>query len=152
MGGAISYAATTGGQSPRQREPSHRNRKESTITSRVFVGNLSFDSTQGELENMFSEVGRVVEVFLPSDRVTGRPRGFAFVEFADSAAAGEAIRRFNEREFKGRNLRVTEAEERQPRAPRWLTEEASFGGGHHGDRPKPKGSRRGLRGKKRSLF
>lgn len=95
----------------------------------------------------------MVEVFLPSDRVTGRPRGFAFVEFADSAAAGEAIRRFNEKEFKGRNLRVTEAEERQPRAPKWLTEEPSFGGGPRGgDRPKPKGSRRGLRAKKRSLF
>jgi RNA recognition motif-containing protein len=120
----------------------------------VFVGNLSFDSTQREIETMFSEIGRVVEVFLPTDRVSGRPRGFAFVEFADSAAADEAIRRFNETEFKGRNLRVTAAEERQPRAPRWLTDESSFGGGggfRGVDRPKPKGSRRGLRAKKRSL-
>lgn len=100
---------------------------------------------------MFSEVGRIVEVFLPSDRISGRPRGFAFVEFADSQAAADAIARFNEQELKGRNLRVTEAEERQ-RPQRWAADDGpAFGGHRRGDRPKPKGSRRGLRARKRSL-
>lgn len=100
---------------------------------------------------MFSEVGRIVEVFLPSDRISGRPRGFAFVEFAESQAAAAAIARFNEQELKGRNLRVTEAEERQ-RPQRFATDDSPpFGGHRRPDRPKPKGSRRGLRARKRSL-
>ena len=116
----------------------------------MFVGNLSYDTTQRELEEMFAEVGQVVEVFLPSDRISGRPRGFAFVEFADGRAAAQAIARFNEQELKGRNLRVTEAEERQ-RPPRFAPDDSPPFGGRRGDRPKPKGSRRGLRAKKRSL-
>jgi RNA recognition motif-containing protein len=89
------------------------------------------------------------------DRTTGRPRGFAFVQFADASTAAQAIQRFNGHELDGRSLRVTEAEERQPRssAPRYIPDDGpsfGFGGGH--DRPpKPKGSRRRLRGRKRSL-
>ena len=101
---------------------------------------------------MIAEVGQVVEVFLPADRHTGRPRGFAFVELADEAAAAEAIEKFNEQEFKGRKLRVTEAEDRPRPAPRSFND-----GPPQGRTPgykkagKPKGSRRNLRGKKRSL-
>jgi RNA recognition motif-containing protein len=88
------------------------------------------------------------------DRNTGRPRGFAFVQFADESAAARAIERFNGHELDGRALRVTEAEERQPRSsPRFIPDDGpSFGFGAGRDRPpKPKGSRRRLRGKKRSL-
>jgi RNA recognition motif-containing protein len=87
------------------------------------------------------------------DRTTGRPRGFAFVQFGDESTAAQAIQRFNGHELDGRALRVTEAEERQPRAPRIFTDDGpSFGFGAGRDRPpKPKGSRRRLRGRKRSL-
>lgn len=120
------------------------------------MGNLSFDTTQRGLEALFSELGPVSEVFLPMDRTTGRPRGFAFVQFADASAAARAIERFNGHELDGRPLRVTEAEERQPRAPRvsqYIPDDGpSFGFGMGRDRPpKPKGSRRRLRSKKRSL-
>ena len=124
--------------------------KEDTIRARVFVGNLSFDTTQPDLEKMFGEVGELVEVFLPTDRTTGRPRGFAFVEFANEAAAEAAIGRFNDAEVNGRKLRVSRAEERvrQPRID--FASPPSLGWGRE-ERAKPKGSRRGLRARKRSL-
>jgi len=132
--------------------PGTRKGKESIISSRVFVGNLSFETTESGLRTLFSELGQIVEVFLPADRNTGRPRGFAFVEFAEASAVAEAIEKFNGYELDGRKLRVTEAEERKPR-PRWTPDEGP-GFGHGGGRPdrwKPKGSRRRLRGRKRSL-
>lgn len=128
--------------------------EEVIISSKVFVGNVSFDATREELENLFSEAGEVVEVFLPADRDTGRPRGFAFVEFADPGSVSEAIARFDGQELLGRNLRVNEAEERRP--PRFSDD--GFGGGGGGGyspgwkkdkRSKPKGSRRNLRARKR---
>jgi len=111
---------------------------------------LSYETTRSDLERLFSELGEIVEVFLPTDRMTGRPRGFAFVEFANEGAAAEAIERFNEQECRGRNLRVTAAEERT-RAPRFGVPAGPPPGGRRKDFGKPKGSRRGLRGKKRSL-
>lgn len=106
---------------------------------------------QHELESLFSEVGTIVEVFLPTDRNTGRPRGFAFVEFEDESVISTAIERFDGHDLGGRSLRVTAAEERPSRAPRVFGEDSS--GGHFGPkRPsKPKGSRRNARRKKRSL-
>jgi cold-inducible RNA-binding protein len=89
----------------------------------------------------------VTEVFVPVDRITGRPRGFAFVAFADEASVGEAIERFNGQEFNGRNIRVTEAEDRQ--RPAMGGQPPSRHGGYK--KSKPKGSRRNIRGKKRSL-
>jgi len=86
-------------------------------------------------------------VFLPVDRITGRPRGFAFVGFADEAAVVGAIEKFNGREFNGRNLRVTEAEDRA--RPAMGGQSPSRYGGYK--KSKPKGSRRNIRGKKRSL-
>ncbi len=113
---------------------------------------MSFDATPTELENLFSEAGEVVEVFLPADRDTGRPRGFAFVEFADPGAVTEAIARFDGRELLGRNLRVNEAEERRP--SRQFSDDGGGGGGYapgprKDKRSKPKGSRRNLRARKR---
>ena len=123
------------------------------ISQKVFVGNLSYEATQGDLEALFSEAGEIVEVFLPADRNTGRPRGFAFIEFTDEGAVAKAIEEFNDLEFKGRNLRVKEAEERPRRAPRIFSGEGGDSGGFRGGdkRPKPKGSRRNVRGRKRSL-
>jgi cold-inducible RNA-binding protein len=68
------------------------------------------------VEALFSEVGDVVEVFLPIERETGRPRGFAFVEFQDADSVSQAILKLDGHELDGRNIRVSEAQERR-RAP-----------------------------------
>jgi RNA recognition motif-containing protein len=81
------------------------------------VGNLSFDVTREELIEAFSAAGRVVDAKVPTDRETGRPRGFAFVEFENDEAAQRCIQQLNGRDLKGRPLRVNEAENRPPRAP-----------------------------------
>ena len=105
---------------------------------------MSYDTTQDELESLFSEVGQVVEVFLPNDRSTGRPRGFAFVEFAEQAAAAEAIQRFDGQQLNGRSLAVKEAEERQRRPSNYF--DAGPSARPQGQKgSKPKGSRRNSR-------
>jgi RNA recognition motif-containing protein len=83
---------------------------------RLFVGNLSYDATEAELREHFSVVGSPSYVYLPTDRESGRLRGFAFVEFSDQAQADEAIRRFNNQPFKGRPLAVNEARARDDSA------------------------------------
>ena len=108
------------------------------------------------MSQLLSEAGSVVEVYLPADRETGRPRGFAFVQFATEGEAAEAIRLFHDREVEGRKLTVNAAEDRPPVVTgRARSAPAARAAG--GDRPPPgksfkrKGSRRGLRGRKRSL-
>lgn len=129
--------------------PDHRQNQEDVIASKVFVGNLAFSTTQTEVETLFAQVGEVNEVFLPVDRATGQPRGFAFVEFDDPSSIPEAISKFDGTDFQGRRLKVNEATERAARPPG-----ANFG---PDDRPsrfkasKPKGSRRGVRGRKRGF-
>jgi RNA recognition motif-containing protein len=91
--------------------------KETAISRKVFVGNLSFDVTREELIQVFNEVGSVVDAKVPTDRDTGRPRGFAFVEFEDEEGARRCIEQMNGRDLGGRSLRVNEAEDRPPRAP-----------------------------------
>jgi RNA recognition motif-containing protein len=81
----------------------------------VFVGNLSFDVSREELIQAFSAAGKVVDAKVPTDRETGRPRGFAFVEFENDEAAQKSIAMMNGRDLKGRPLRVNEAENRPPR-------------------------------------
>jgi cold-inducible RNA-binding protein len=116
------------------------------VQTKIFVGNLSFQTTEQELRQLFAQTGEVVSVSIPTDRMTGRPRGFAFVEYASDEAAAAAIQRFNDQELGGRNLRVNEASERPSRPP---------GGGFTQDRPRnfarPKGSRRNLRARKRGF-
>jgi RNA recognition motif-containing protein len=83
---------------------------------RLFVGNLPYDVTEAELRAHVAAVGPLVSLALPTDRDTGRPRGFAFVEFRERADAEEAIRRLNAQLFKGRPLAVSEARARDERA------------------------------------
>jgi cold-inducible RNA-binding protein len=85
------------------------------ISNKVFVGNLSFDVTREELIEAFSAAGRVVDAKVPTDRETGRPRGFAFVEYESEDAAKKCIEQLNGRDLRGRPLRVNEAENRPPR-------------------------------------
>lgn len=80
---------------------------------RLFVGNLSYHATEAELREHFSAAGPLSYVHLPTDRDSGRPRGFAFVEFHEPAQAEEAIRRFNNQPFQGRPLTVNEARARE---------------------------------------
>ena len=138
------------------------------MSCKIFVGNLNYETTQTQLQELLGGVGEIKDVYLPADRVTGRPRGFAFVEFSTEEEAKEAIEKFNDHELGGRRLRVNEAEDRPRRAPggprpggfqpSYGNDFGSGGGGGGGGanapgRPpgRPKGSRRGMRGKKRSL-
>ena len=85
--------------------------------TRLYVGNLSFDTNEDSLRNALSQDGRgVKEVNLVLDRDTGRPRGFAFAEMANDNDAQAAIKALDGQELDGRNLKVNEAHERQPRS------------------------------------
>jgi RNA recognition motif-containing protein len=83
----------------------------------LFVGNLSYATTEAELRTYFGTIAAPSQVVLPVDRETGRPRGFAFVEFADRGHAEQAIQRFNGQVFNGRPLAVSEARAREDRGP-----------------------------------
>jgi RNA recognition motif-containing protein len=84
---------------------------------RVFVGNLPYNATESELREHFAAAGTLISVYLPTDRETGKPRGFAFLEFGESAQAQQAIARFNNQPFKGRSIAVNEARARDNRPP-----------------------------------
>jgi cold-inducible RNA-binding protein len=80
--------------------------------TRLYVGNLSFNTTELELREAFSQYGTVAETKLVTERETGRPRGFAFVEMGSEQDAKRAIDELNGRELGGRALAVNEARER----------------------------------------
>lgn len=84
---------------------------------RLFVGNLPYEATEAEIREHFGTVGPVTYCYLPTDRETGRPRGFAFVEYGDDNNAHEAISRLNNQSFRGRPLAVKEAQPRESRPP-----------------------------------
>lgn len=84
----------------------------------IYVGNLPWSATEDEIHDLFAQYGEVASVKLISDRETGRPRGFGFVEMED-AEAQKAIEALEGTEFGGRTLRVNEAKPRQPRPNRW---------------------------------
>jgi RNA recognition motif-containing protein len=83
------------------------------VGKRIYVGNLPFSATEGELRQVFGEHGIVVNVDVSMDCETGRPRGFGFVEMDDPGAAAVAIDSLEGKDFGGRNLRVSEAQERR---------------------------------------
>lgn len=84
------------------------------MSSKLYVGNLPFTAQEDEIRNLFATYGEVISVALISDRETGRPRGFGFVEM-DQNGARSAIEALDGKDFQGRNLRVNEAQERAPR-------------------------------------
>jgi RNA recognition motif-containing protein len=92
---------------------------------KLFVGNLSFQTTENDLQDLFEQHGSVNEVKLMTDRMTGRSRGFAFVTMNDAAQASAAINALNGRDFSGRNLTVNEARAREER-PRPSGRDRSF--------------------------
>ena len=93
---------------------------------RLYVGNLSYDITEESLRAAFSENGTVADVHIMTDRDTGRPRGFGFVEMGSDAEAQAAITAWDGKDLEGRNITVNEARERQPRG--------GGGGGRGGNR------------------
>ncbi|MEQ8850504.1 MAG: RNA-binding protein [Phycisphaerales bacterium] len=96
---------------------------------KLYVGNLSYDTTEDALRDYFSQHGEVTSATLVMDRETGRPRGFGFVEFADAESAKKAIDATNGQEFDGRTLNVNEARPREPRSGG-----GGYGGGGGGGR------------------
>jgi RNA recognition motif-containing protein len=95
--------------------------------NRLYVGNLSFSTTQQSLEGAFAAAGEVREVAMPTDRETGQPRGFAFVTMGSEQAANAAIAQLNGTMLDGRSIKVNEAQERPPRGGG-----GGFGGGGGG--------------------
>lgn len=101
---------------------------------RLFVGNMPYGATEADLRAHFGAVGDPSQVVIPVDRETGRPRGFAFVEYNERELAEEAVRRFNQQPFMGRSLAVSEARPREERGPGGFRP-GGGGGGFGGPRP-----------------
>ena len=107
---------------------------------RLFIGNLPYGASEADLRAHFASVAEPSHVVMPVDRETGRPRGFAFVEFIDRAMAEAVIKRFDAQPFQGRNLAVSEARAREDRPPRAPGQGGGYaprpgGGGNVGARP-----------------
>lgn len=81
--------------------------------SKLFVRNLSFNTTDGELSSLFASHGEVVSAKMATDRETGRPRGYAFIEMGTEGAAKEAIRELDQSQFNGRLMHVAMSEPRR---------------------------------------
>ena len=84
---------------------------------RLFIGNLPYGASEADLRAHFAVVAEPSHIVMPVDRETGRPRGFAFVEFTERAAAEQVIQKFDAQPFQGRNLAVSEARAREDRPP-----------------------------------
>jgi cold-inducible RNA-binding protein len=102
------------------------------LAVRLFIGNLPYGATEADLRAHFSPVAEPSHIVMPVDRETGRPRGFAFVEFIERDKAEEVIKRFDAQPFQGRNLAVSEARAREDRPPGGF---APRPGGFGGPRP-----------------
>lgn len=88
------------------------------MEKRIYVGNLSYQSTEEDLKELFQQAGSVVDCQLMIDKFTSRSRGFAFVEMETAEEANKAVEMFNEQSLDGRNLRVNIAKPREERPPR----------------------------------
>ena len=146
--------------------------------TRLFVGNLNYQTTGDDLKELFSQFGSCTSASVMFDRATGRSRGFGFVEMETEDACKKAAEELNGKDFQGRSLNVNEARERVPgggggspgrfrgsdhgHSPNWQPSgppdegsfDSGFGGGFGRGPKKPfkeGGSRRGLRARKRSL-
>lgn len=109
--------------------------------TRLYVGNLSFSSSEDTLRGLFAQHGDVVECNLITDKFSGRSRGFAFVMMGTQEAANEAIAKLNGQELDGRKLTVNEARPREERPPRSDRGPRMGGGGPGGGRDRMGGGR-----------
>ena len=104
------------------------------MAKKLYVGNMSYSTTDASLKDLFSQAGNVSSATIIMDKMTGRSKGFGFVEFQDDAEADAAIEKFNGMDVDGRKLTVNEARPMEPRAPR-------TGGGYGNDRGGDRGGR-----------
>src|SRR5262245_58388747 len=104
------------------------------MSVRLFVGNLPYSATEADIRQHFGTVGDPMQIVIPTDRDTGRPRGFAFVDYDDRGVAERAIQQLHGQPFKGRPLSVSEARPREARPP-------MGGGGGFSPRPPMGGPR-----------
>ncbi|KPJ85756.1 RNA-binding protein [Parcubacteria bacterium SG8_24] len=86
---------------------------------KLYVGNLSFDTNEEGLRDYFSQAGSVESAVIITDRMTGRSKGFGFVEYATDEEAQKAIEMFDGQDLDGRNLKVNEARPKEDRPPRY---------------------------------
>ena len=100
------------------------------MSTKLFVGNLSFNATENQLQDMFAAHGTVLEVDLIMDKFSGRPRGFGFVTMETKEGAEAAVQALNGKNVDGRDLTVNEARPREERAPR--SGGGGGGGGYRG--------------------
>lgn len=105
---------------------------------KLYLGNLPFSASDEDIREAFSAYGTIEDLFIPLDRETNRPRGFAFITLADDDLARKAIEEMDGADLQGRNLRVNEAEERRPQQNRGGGGGGGYGGGGGGG-----GDRRG---------
>jgi RNA recognition motif-containing protein len=90
-----------------------RRTQDNQLSKKIYVGNLPFSCTEADLKDAFGRHGSVDSVNVITDRETGRPRGFAFVEMGEATAAADAIRALDGSDLGGRTIRVNEAQDRQ---------------------------------------
>jgi len=121
------------------------------MSNKLFVGNLSFGTTEGDLKEIFSKHGNVTEVNLIMDRMTGRSRGFAFVTMETPEAGRAAITALNGHEFDGRAFTVNEARPREEGGGRSGGGGGGFGGGGGGGGGRRDGGGGGGGGKRRDF-
>jgi len=112
------------------------------MSTKLFVGNLSFNTTENQLQDMFAAHGNVIEVDLIMDKFTGRPRGFAFVTMEAKEAADAAVQALNGKSIDGRALTVNEARPREERSGGGGGGRGYDRGGHGGGRGDRGGGRR----------
>jgi RNA recognition motif-containing protein len=102
------------------------------MSIKLYVGNLSFQTSSDDLQQLFAQVGTVESATIVEDRETGRSRGFGFVEMASKEEGEKAIEQFNGTDFNGRNLTVNEARPREDRGNRGGGGGRGFGGNRGG--------------------
>src|SRR6266536_4002909 len=102
------------------------------MATRLYVGNLSFQTSSDDLRDHFAKIGNVESASVVEDRMTGRSRGFGFVEMSTPEEAAAAIEQLNGKEFGGRNLTVNEARPRNDRGPGGFGNRGGYGGGGGG--------------------
>ncbi len=100
--------------------------EENQLSKKLYVGNLPFSATEADIRELFEAHGSIESINVITDRETGRPRGFAFVEMNDAESASKAMQALDGRDLGGRNLKVNEANERPARS--------GGGGGYGGGR------------------
>ena len=106
-------------------------RRDLMNQNRLFVGNLAYQTAENDLQDYFAQAGVVTSVNVMFDKVTGKSRGFAFVEFSTPEEAGKAVEQFHNKDFQGRPLTVNIAKPREERPTRWAGDRPSGGGARH---------------------